>query len=294
MQITLKQLSTHLDKSLYLISSDESLLAQDTRDTLVAVFKKKGFSEKQLIHMDTGFQSEQLTLAINNQDLFSEKKLIDIRNANAKFDADSIATLEKYCLNKNSDQVIIITTDKLSAAQQKSAWFQCVNKNGYFIPIWPIAIDALPQWIVDRARDQFSLKLPIDVARNLAFFSEGNLLSAEQALTKLQLLYNGTEITREQLITVLSDHARFNVFDLSNALAQRNTKKVIRILERLEKTGEEPVLVLWSICRELRNHQRYTALQYAAKTDEIIKGAQTGDIWLSLKQLSLMGCGHAI
>ena len=294
MQITLKQLPTQLDKSLYLISGDESLLVQDARDMIVASLKKKGFTEKQLIHMDSGFQSEQLTLAVNNQDLFSEKKIIDIRNSNAKFDADSLATLEKYCAEKNPDQVVIITTDKLSAAQQKSTWFQLLTKNGCFIAIWPIAIDALPQWIVDRAHHKFSVKLPIDVARNLAFFSEGNLLSAEQALTKLQLLYGTAEITRDQLITVLSDHARFNVFDLSNALAQRNAKKVIRILERLEKTGEEPVLVLWSICRELRNHQRYAALQYAAKTDEIIKGAATGDVWLSLKELSLMGCGHAI
>lgn len=293
MQINLKQLSTHLDKTLYLLSGDEPLLLQDARESLCAAFQKKGFDEKQLLHIDTGFQPDILALAIQNQDLFSRKKILDVRHAAAKFDAQLLAILEKYCSGKNPDQILILSTDKLSAAQQKSAWFDLIRKNGYFMPIWPVSNEALPTWIVDRARVKFSLTLPGEVAKHLAFFSEGNLLSAEQALMKLQLQYEKQSITREILLTVLSDHARFNVFDLSNALAQRHSKKVLRILDRLEKTGEEPVLVLWSICRELRTQQRFDALAYAATVDEIIKGAKTGDTWFSLRQLSLMGCGYA-
>lgn len=294
MQLNLKQLPTSLDKKVYLISGDEPLLLQDARDILVQAFSKKGFCEKQLIHMDTGFESTMLQMALQNQDLFSEKKILDLRNEKAKFDADIITLFQKFYTDNHPDLVMIITTGKLSAAQQKSAWFQLIQQHGHYLTLWPIKSEQLPQWIVERAKTRFSLDFPIDLTKILSFFSEGNLLAVEQALMKLSSRYEKTTIQKQQLLEVLSDHARFNVFDLSNALSQRNAKKTVRVLDRLEKTGEEPVLVLWSICRELRMQKNLKALQLAAKTDEIIKGATSGDVWLSLKTLCLMGCGYEI
>jgi DNA polymerase-3 subunit delta len=98
MQLTIKQLPTQLTKSLsplYLISGDEPLLIQDARDMIVAQAKKNGFTEKQLLHVDTGFQAETLSLAIEHRDLFSDKKIIDIRNAAAKFDNTLQAAFEQ-------------------------------------------------------------------------------------------------------------------------------------------------------------------------------------------------------
>lgn len=293
MQVTLNQLNTSINKklsSLYLISGDEPLLIQEARDAIILAARSQGFSEKETCHIDTAFRPETLMGMIQNQSLFSDKTVIDIRNPNAKFDADIIALLKKYFENPTDDQLIIISTEKLTAAQQKSAWCENIKKNGIFIPIWPIKTNELPQWIIERGK-KYQLTISIDIAKILANFTEGNLLSTQQALEKLTLLYARQEITREQLRTVLTDHARFNIFDLAESITQGNVKKITRMIARLEQTGEEPTLVLWAICRKLRENtfsdKTKKALQQAAGVDEIIKGARTGNVWQALLELSL-------
>lgn len=295
MQISPAQLAKHsFAQRLYLISGDEPLGVQDARDEIILAFQKQGFTEKERFHIEAGFHIEPLSRALNNHDLFGQKKIIDIRNSSAKFDKDMVTLLTTFMDNEAPNQVIIISTDKLSATQQKNLWFLQIKKQGCFIPIWPVNFDALPQWIIQRAKNKYHLEIPLDIAKHLAFFSEGNLLSADQALIKLNLQSIQTPVTKEQLISVLSDHARFNVFDLANAITKRDAKKALRILARLETTGEAPTLALWSITRELRTQKNYPALQKAARIDEMIKGAHNGDTWLALKELSLASCGYDI
>lgn len=297
MQITQKQLQSHLSNaltSLYFLSGDEHLLLEDARNIIIKTAKKQGFSEHQRIYCDNTHFTEALTLAFQNQDLFSTKKIIDIRNPKAKFDGKILSLIETPVKEKNSDFVVIISTEKLSPAQQKTNWYQSFKKNAVVVPIWPIESAALPQWIVERAQERFKLKIAFDAAREIAFFSEGNLLSAEQVLMKLHLLYEKTDISREQLIHVLSDQAQFTVFDLSHALARKNPKKAIRILKQLEKTGEEPVLVLWSITRDYRARNIFAGLTFAGQVDEILKGARPGNPWEALEKLILLGCGYDI
>ena len=271
---------------LYLISGDELLLVEEARGQIAAAAKSQGFLEKEIYYIDTAFRIDALMQSHQNQSLFSEKKLIDIRNPNAKFDTALTDFIKHYLDNPVDDRFIIISTEKLTPAQQKSNWCEYIKKLGIFLPIWPIKTHELPQWIIARGK-KLQLTLSIDIARMLANFSEGNLLGAQQALEKLNMLYPNSEITREQLISVLSDHARFSIFDLAEAIEQNNIKKITRIITRLEQTDEEPTLVLWSISRKLREMNAITALQQAAQVDEIIKGARTGDVWQALLALSL-------
>jgi len=293
MQVSLKQLDAHIKQTLlpiYLISGDEPLFIQEARESLLLAAKAKGFSEKEICHIEPGFRTETLIGLLQNQSLFSDKKIIDIRNPNAKFDSALISFFQEYVLHPYDDRIIIISTEKLTPASQKTPWFEAIKKHGGYLPVWPIQSAEFASWIMERAK-KYQLRFPIAVAQYLAHFSEGNLLSAQQAIEKLQLLYPDAEISREQLITVLSDHARFTIFDLSDALARGHTKKIIRIMNRLEQMGEEPTLVLWSICRQLRENSNSSkvkkALQQAAHVDEIIKGAKTGDVWQALLELCL-------
>ncbi|OGT41195.1 MAG: DNA polymerase III subunit delta [Gammaproteobacteria bacterium RIFCSPHIGHO2_12_FULL_40_19] len=300
-QLSLKQLDAHLKKQLspiYLISGDEPLLIQEARENICAAAQLKGFTEKEVCHIDSGFHFDTLIQSIQNQSFFSEKKIIDIRNPSAKFDTAITTFFQSYFLQPTDDRIIIFSSDKLTAPQQKSACVELIKKHGVFLPVWPIPLNELPRWIIERG-NHYHLKLGVEVARLLANFCEGNLLGAAQAIEKLTLLYPHAEITREPLIEVLSDHARFNIFDLSQSIMQGDAKKITRIIARLEQTGEEPALVLWAICRKLRessgsikNNQLKRGLQFAAHVDEIMKGGKTGDVWQALLQLSLLLCGH--
>jgi len=298
MQVSCNQLNAHLEKTLsplYLISGDEPLLIQDTRKQIIKTARTHGFSDKAVMHIDSGFRIEALFESIQNQHLFAEKKIIDIRNPNGKCDATLFALFQQYLSHPSTDRLLIISTEKLTPAQQKSSWFDYLKKHAVFIPVWPITIDALPSWIMQRAR-QSTITLSPETAKIIAHYCEGNLLAAQQAIEKLQIHYANTTITQEQVMTVLSDHARFNLFDLSIALRNADTQKIIRMLIQFQQTHAEPILVLWHIARFIREnitsnkniYKMKKALQQAANVDVLIKSASDKAIWQALLALSLM------
>lgn len=296
MQLSLQQLDVQLKKALsplVFISGDEPLLVQEARELVFSQAALRGFSEKEMIYMDSSFQLSSLLSSTQNKSLFSEKKIIDLRNPLAKFDTAMTHFLQSFLSNPSDDQIIVISTGKLTPAQQKTTWCDNIKKNALFVAIWPIALEAMPQWIIGCAK-QSRVTLSIDLANMIAHFCEGNLLAAHQVIEKLNLMHAHSIITREQVIAVLSDHARFSIFDLSHAIAKRDAKKTIRIMARLQQSGEEPILVLWNLSRVLREKNMKQGLQKATMIDQIIKGASMGNAWQGLLELSVMMCGVEI
>lgn len=293
MQLTSKQLSTQLKKQLpsfILISGDEPLLIEETRDTVLAEAAKKGFCEREIMHIDSAFRIDSLVESTQNQSLFSEKKIIDIRNTSGKFDVTLTTFIKTYLSDAQTDTLLIISSPKLTPAQQKTAWCESIKKDAFFVSVNTITASALPQWIADRTK-ALNLTVTNELINMIAYFCEGNLLAAHQIIEKLNLLYAGENITKEQLISVLTDNARYSIFDLTNTIAQRNTKKATRIVRRLQQSGEEPILVLWSLTRYMREKNDKPGLQKAAQIDQVIKGASSGDAWQLLLELTITLCG---
>src|SRR5450755_3309546 len=81
MKLTLQQLAQHLKNTLapiYLIASDEPLLAQEARDAIVQQTKVRGYDEHQRLHAGTDFNWDTLVAATTNQSLFSDKILLEL------------------------------------------------------------------------------------------------------------------------------------------------------------------------------------------------------------------------
>lgn len=329
MRLNQKQFDTQLSRSLspvYLLSSDVPLLLADARASIISAAKKQGFLDREICHIEQGVSWESLSGLLQNQSLFSQKRIIDLRHPSAKFDKQAQTILSDYLAHMSDDLMLMISTNKLTAAQQKTAWCQSIKKHGVHFPIWPINASELPQWILERAKKS-DVKMQPDAARWLSALSEGNLLAAQQAIEKLSLRYpSEEEIAPEKLMHVVTDQSRFNVFDLANAALAGNARKVTRILSGLQQLGVEPTLVLWSLCKECRDliamkqqletgtamhtviariwsskktmtqralsqhsmQDLYRVLSRAAEIDETIKGARVGNVWESLMQLSLL------
>ena len=81
---------------------------------------------------------------------------------------------------------------------------------------------------------------------------EGNLLAAHQEIQKLGLLFAPGALSFEQIKSAVLDVARFDVFNLSDALLAGDTGRALKILESLKAEGLGAPLVLWAIAREIR------------------------------------------
>jgi DNA polymerase-3 subunit delta len=330
MKLYQNQLLQHLKNnlaSIYLISGDEPLLIEETKHAIRKHAYDNGYQERKYLQVDKNFKWQDLLTVANNLSLFSERILIELNIPNAKPGDAGSKVLQSYAQNPPGDKILVIITSKLDAASLKSSWFKTIENKGVYIPIWPIDIAKLPQWIAQRMQ-QNGLKTDSSGLKLLTEYVEGNLLAAVQEIEKLRLLYGSGTLSTEQIAASITDNSRFNIFDLADNLLKGDHKKVIHILNCLKNEKVEPSLILWVLTKELRDlaimaqnmqqghsvdqvmqqfhirQQRVpyikrvlqlhsykkilSMLQQCAQLDRIIKGVELGNIWDEFEQLCLV------
>jgi len=130
-----------------------------------------------------------------------------------------------------------------------------------------------------------------------------------------------------QVADEIADSARFDVFELGEAVLSGDPARALRIVDGLAGEGEEPALVLWCLAEELRSLLQWRAdlgrdsarrlwrggrrrqallaqaaarlprarvtelLAAAARADLVVKGARRGQPWDELARLAVAAAG---
>ena len=258
----LYQLQQGLKQSLspiYMIESDEILLARHAKKLIIDTAKQADFNQHELLFIEPGFGWERLLTQTDHLSLFNEKTVIDLINPNDKFDATGNKTLQHYIESPPEDKLLIITIKKWPKLQQKQQWYQYASKQHIHIKLAAITANQLPQWITTKL-NHHKLSFDQDSVKLLAQLTEGNLLATAQAIEKLRLLFANRPITIDAIKAVTQDNANFSIYDLANQALAGQTQQTMRILMHLQQENIEPVLILWSLTKELRELAQY-ALQ---------------------------------
>jgi len=284
MKIQLQQLTQSLTEKmapLYLISGDEFLLVQEACNTVRQHAIASGFEGREIFYIESGFNWEGFLTRISNFSLFAERTLIELHLKSKLADAGS-KVLQNYAKKPAPDKIVLIITDKLDAAEQRTAWFKAIDTYGVVLPIWPIDAAQLPFWITKRLQ-QAGLKTDGSGIKLLVDHAAGNLLAAAQEIEKLRLLYGSGNLTAEQIIAVITDNARFNVFNLLDTALAGKTSLVIRMLDNLKSEGVEPTIILWAIARELRSLINMSfAIGQGVATEQVMAKS---NVWTNRKAL---------
>lgn len=329
MRVKPEQLARHLAdgiQPLYTVYGDEPLLALEAADLIRAAARKAGYSEREIYTVQAHFKWDELLAAGDNLSLFGSRRLADIRIPNGKPGLEGGKALQAYCAHLPPDTVTLINLPKLDRQTTAAKWFGALEATGVTVAVNPVNIDQLPRWIGTRlAAHQLQADAP--TLRFIAERVEGNLLAAEQEIRKLALLCPPGPLGFDQVREAVLDVARYDVFKLADAMLLGDVPRLMRMLDGLRGEGETPVLVLWTLTRELRSLIRIKAgqasgqpmaklmrdagvwdarqapveqalarvslpaltqsLRAAAAIDRTIKGLQSGDVWDALAQLAL-------
>ena len=285
-----EQLSSGL-KPVYLISGDEPLQLQE------AVAQIRGaavaeFSERIVLYVERGFDWGELDLQRLSMSLFAEKKLIELRLGSGKIGAGSKHLLA-WAEAPPEDCLLVIVGDRFERAVLQSSWYQSLSGLGVAVEVKPINSGALPRWLAGRV-SAAGLSAETDALETLAELIEGNLLAAMQEIEKMVLLYGeGAVLDRQKVLAAVADSARFDLFDLTRALQQRDVAHYLRILAGLKEEGIEATLILWLLAREIRQMagRRAGWMRRAAGIDRILKGVDQGNAWDQLQDLGRTICG---
>lgn len=254
MRITTEQLQQHLArelKPLYTVFGNEPLLALEAGDCIRAQARAAGYTEREILTADSGFKWSELALAGSSQSLFASRKLLELRIPTGKPGLEGSATLQSYCEALPADTVTLVSLPDLDWRAQKAGWFEALASAGVMVEAKLVPRKALPQWIAGRLKAQNQEADP-DTLDFIADRVEGNLMAAYQEVRKLALLFPAGRITYEQVRDAVLDVARYEVFNLGEALLEGDPLHLARMLDGLKGEGAAPPFVLWAMCEEIR------------------------------------------
>ena len=233
-----------------LINSNEPLLLEEALDAVRPIFAEHGFAERVKHQLERGFDWSALGGAGQTMSLFSQRRLIELRVPKS-LDTASTKALTEYCDNPPADDILIVMVALLNKRQRATKWFQAVTVKSWVVDGYEISSEQFPRWLKERIQSR-ALRVENGVIELLCEQLEGNVLAAAQEVDKLQVLAKEGALTLQLVSESLADQARFDVYALSDMCLQGNLARVLRIKNRLQSEGVEPVIVVWALAREAR------------------------------------------
>jgi DNA polymerase-3 subunit delta len=329
MRLKPEQIGAALQKELapvYFISGDEPLQMGEMADEIRAAARKAGYDSREVLVADSGFSWNELMESAGSLSIFTDKKIIDLRLPTGTPGTEGAKALVDYCERLPEDTLLLMTSAKLAGASLKSRWFQALDKVGCVIQVWPLEGQDLIHWLQQRMQRR-GLQAEAEGVRILASRIEGNLLAAAQEIEKLYVLYGSGRLSNQQILDVVADSSRFDVFKLMDSVLAAKAGRILKILSGLQAEGVAAPVVLWALTREARvlirikqalaqgqnralafkNNQIWdkrqqlvgdalgrlsdsdlnNILTLSAKADRQIKGQQQGDPWETLLAICL-------
>ncbi len=252
---------------LYLVSGDEPLLVNEAADAIRTKARAEGFTERDLQVVERGFDWQGLLAESRSLSLFAQRKILEIRMANAAPGEQGANALIELAGDPSPDTLVLVITGKLDGRTMSSRWVSAIDKHGIVVQIWPMELARLPAWIRERL-GRHGLQVDAAAAGLLAERVEGNLLAAHQEIEKLALLMPKGALPAEAVMDAVADSARFDVLQLGEAAMKGQTGRALRILDGLKGEGVEPTLVLWALNKDL---------QWIARAQAMMRNGQSAD-----------------
>ena len=327
MKISTRQIDGHLRKGLgplYVVHGPEALLALEAADRIREAARRDGCTEREVFFAEPGADWNRFGASAANLSLFASKRLVELRVPTGKPGTEGSRAIEAYCNKLPDDTITLVSLPELDWQQQKSKWFEALDRTGTLVEAKAVSRDELPEWLAERLSRQ-KQQASAETLEWLADRVEGNLLAAKQEVEKLALLLPQGEVTLEKIRDAVTDVSRFERDTLLDAIHAGDAGRIARVVDSLEAEGEPLPLLLWTLTEELRlmmalaanqRPRRYlppdrmAALQQSARRlnasavdrellrahriDRMIKGVETGDPWDSVTELALGLAGKPV
>ncbi|HET8596696.1 MAG TPA: DNA polymerase III subunit delta [Castellaniella sp.] len=237
------------------LSGDEILLVTEIADACRAAAIQQGCTERTHLVMDARSDWSAALAAARNTSLFGDLRMLEISlptGKPGKTGSDALQSLTDMAAGGQLPDVrILIRLPALDWTTQKAKWVQALKKHTLWIDVPTIARTALPAWIAGRLKRQ-DQSADADTLAWLSDKVEGNLLAAHQEIQKLALLHPAGALTLEQVQAAVLNVARYNLYDLRDAMLAGQADRALTVLNGLRAEGEALPLVLWAVGEEIR------------------------------------------
>ena len=237
--------------NLCVLTGDVLVLMNQAKQSIAEQAHKQGFEEVIRLTVQSIADLEQLKTQLSMSSLFATKSWIECTIASNKLGKKGYDALQSCCDNIDEHHGITLLFPLVEYAQKKQKWFMKLTSNALVVDCKAPMGKGLNDWISHYCKKQ-KLELTNDQTQQLLAATEGNLSACAQEIQKLALLADGKSISDKTLLLALSDSSTFTLFQIVDHALEGNARILCRTLSRLHQQALSPVLMLWSLVREVR------------------------------------------
>ena len=324
MPLKFSQLRNCLERSsppVLLVSGDEPYQVMRACDMFRARAEKAGFADRKAFVAEPEFDWNEMALAKDNLSLFSARVFIDLRIPTGRPGTTGSKAIVNFVTRLHEDVRLLVRTPKLDRGILNSAWVKAIEKVGAVLRVWPTNETETRNWI-RQALKYKGFSATEDIVSLIAQHAEWNLLAAMQEVEKLSLISENKALDLSAVSVALTNSSHYSLQDLTDAVAKKDTSRLIHVLHGLERDDVALPLLLWGLTEQARKitnagrnkrsagadglarqvlvHQQGIGvcsegksaapadlLKQCAWVDRVIKGRATGNPWHELLQLGI-------
>ena len=251
MKLAPERLAAHLKGTLapvYLVAGDEPLQREEAADALRAAARAQDYTDREVFTAERGFDWNALLSAGASLSLFATRRLLEI-NLPGKPGVEGAKALTAFASDPPPDTLLLVVSQE--KPERNAAWVDALERAGAYVQVWPLEPRQVPAWVAQRLRSRGLDPAP-DAVALIAERVEGNLLAAAQEVDKLVLLHPAGPLDAEAVAQAVADSARYDAFKLVDAALAGDLPRTVRVLEGLKAEGEEPVMILGALVRQIK------------------------------------------
>jgi DNA polymerase III subunit delta len=242
---------------LYYVYGDEPYLVDRGVKRLLARAVSPDFREFNLTIFYGGeAKGEEIAETAQTLPMFAERRVVLVRKSGA-LTAAALDLLSGYVQDPVPSTCLIFQGEKID---QRKKFFVDLKKNGTLVEYKRPYENQLGPFIREEAAAHGKRMEPA-AAEILAYFVGNNLQDLASQVEKVAMYVGEREIIRvDDVKAVACDTKVDSVFDLANALGEKNLGRALRSLQTLLRDGEAPLMVLAMVTRHFRQLWRVREL----------------------------------
>jgi len=188
--------------------------------------------------------------------MLSEKRIIVVKRFDKVFKerrkkSDNVSLLAKYLENANQTTILIFTVDASENKLDTTKFpYDIITKKHSTVEFPAVYENQLPSWVVKRFVAK-GKNINIETAELIVSQTPTNLRSLANEVEKICLYEpQNPNITFDYVLNIIGATRQNTVFELTNAVAQRDSKKAIQIMLNILATSSQEILII-TLLRDL-------------------------------------------
>jgi len=244
-----KAITTNKLPSLIYLYGEEAFLLDETLNRLVSAVVEESARDFNLLVL-SGKEVDVTSLmdTARTFPVFASRRMIVVKQAQ-QLNAAQLELLSHYISDPVPECCLVFCADKID---KRKKFFQTFKKKGELVEFKPLYANKIPAFVRDRVR-QMDKQFSED---GLELFCKRVGSNLSEIVTELNKVcsYCGDErlIDSPDVAAVVSDARIDSVFDLTDAIGEKDLSRTLVLLERLHEEGEAPLKILAMITRHFR------------------------------------------